>query len=207
SGGAQAAGGGRRAAAAVHAAGDGCLAASGARSLCRSVQEQCRLQEGLGGDACLPQRPKSVVAGRRADLRQRSRSQTQPHLIAVARTHPSASVAIVPEMALYVSFSPVYKYCILAPVSGVEKTHKQTGRSTMKRREFLKAAGVGLATSTIAAPAIAQSMPELKWRVAANPPKARDTLLGAGAKPSPRVAPLTEKKLPIHGVAAGRIVP
>jgi hypothetical protein len=30
----------------------------------------------------------------------------------------------------------------------------------MKRREFLKAAGVGLATSAIAAPAIAQSMPE-----------------------------------------------
>ena len=35
----------------------------------------------------------------------------------------------------------------------------------MKRREFLKASGVGLVASTaIAAPAIAQSMPELKWR-------------------------------------------
>ena len=35
----------------------------------------------------------------------------------------------------------------------------------MKRREFLKAAGVGLAASTaVAAPAIAQSMPEIKWR-------------------------------------------
>ena len=32
----------------------------------------------------------------------------------------------------------------------------------MKRREFLKAAGVGLATSTIAAPAIAQSMPDIR---------------------------------------------
>src|SRR5262249_20064410 len=73
-------------AAAVHTAGDGRLAASGARSLCRSVQEQCRLQESLGGHACLPQRPISVVAGRRADLRQLSRSQPQPHLIVVART-------------------------------------------------------------------------------------------------------------------------
>ena len=34
----------------------------------------------------------------------------------------------------------------------------------MKRREFLKAAAVGVAASaTIAAPAIAQSMPEIKW--------------------------------------------
>src|SRR4051794_17839589 len=37
--------------------------------------------------------------------------------------------------------------------------------NVMKRREFLKTAGAGLAASTaVAAPAIAQSMPELKWR-------------------------------------------
>ena len=34
----------------------------------------------------------------------------------------------------------------------------------MKRRQFLQAAGVGLAATAIAKPAIAQSMPELKWR-------------------------------------------
>jgi len=34
----------------------------------------------------------------------------------------------------------------------------------MKRRKFLQVAGAGLATTAIAAPAIAQSMPELKWR-------------------------------------------
>ncbi|MGH8514812.1 MAG: twin-arginine translocation signal domain-containing protein, partial [Gammaproteobacteria bacterium] len=41
----------------------------------------------------------------------------------------------------------------------------------MKRREFLKAAGLGLATSAVAAPAIAQSTPEIKWRLTASWPK------------------------------------
>ena len=35
----------------------------------------------------------------------------------------------------------------------------------MKRRDFIKVAGLGTAgAASLAAPAIAQSMPELKWR-------------------------------------------
>src|SRR5262245_42202645 len=51
-------------------------------------------------------------------------------------------------------------------------------RDCMKRREFLKAGGVGLAATAVAAPAIAQSMPEVRWRLAASWPKALDTLYG-----------------------------
>jgi len=39
----------------------------------------------------------------------------------------------------------------------------------MKRRDFIKVTGLGAAgAATIAAPAIAQSMPELKWRMTAS---------------------------------------
>ena len=48
----------------------------------------------------------------------------------------------------------------------------------MKRREFIKAAGLGLAGSAVAAPAIAQSMPELKWRCTTSWPKSLDTIYG-----------------------------
>jgi TRAP-type mannitol/chloroaromatic compound transport system substrate-binding protein len=81
------------------------------------------------------------------------------------------------------------------------------GRTIMKRREFLKAAGVGVATSTIAAPAIAQSMPELKWRLTASWPKSLDTLYGGCEYFSKRVAEITDNKFQIQVFAAGEIVP
>src|SRR6202158_6634551 len=77
----------------------------------------------------------------------------------------------------------------------------------MKRREFLQAAGVVLATSAIAAPAIAQSMPELKWRLTASWPKSLDTLYGAPEQMAKRVAELSDNKFQIQVFAAGEIVP
>jgi TRAP-type mannitol/chloroaromatic compound transport system substrate-binding protein len=46
----------------------------------------------------------------------------------------------------------------------------------MKRRQFLKATGAGLAATAVAAPAIAQTMPETKWRLTSSFPKSLDTL-------------------------------
>ena len=54
----------------------------------------------------------------------------------------------------------------------------------MQRRKFLRTAALGaggvVSVSTLSAPAIAQSMPELKWRLASSFPKSLDTLYGAG---------------------------
>ncbi len=77
----------------------------------------------------------------------------------------------------------------------------------MKRRELLKAAGIGLATSSLAAPAIAQSTPELKWRLAASWPKSLDTLYGGCEYFAKRVAEITDGKFQIQVFAAGELVP
>ena len=77
----------------------------------------------------------------------------------------------------------------------------------MKRRQFLQAAGVGLAASAVAAPAIAQSSPEVKWRLTASWPKSLDTLYGGCEYFAKRVAEITDNKFQIQTFAAGEIVP
>ena len=76
-----------------------------------------------------------------------------------------------------------------------------------KRREFLKTAGIGLAGSAVAAPAIAQSAPELKWRLTASWPKSLDTLYGGCEYFAKRIAEITDNKFQIQVFAAGEIVP
>ena len=77
----------------------------------------------------------------------------------------------------------------------------------MKRREFLKVAGATMAASAVAAPAVAQSMPEIRWRLTASWPKSLDTLFGACETLSKYVSEATDNKFQIQVFAAGEIVP
>ncbi len=77
----------------------------------------------------------------------------------------------------------------------------------MKRREFLQATGLGIAASAVAAPAVAQSMPEMKWRLAASWPKSLDTLWGGCEHFCKRVAEITDNRFQIQPFAAGELVP
>ncbi len=77
----------------------------------------------------------------------------------------------------------------------------------MERRKFLKAAGIGAAATTIAAPAIAQSNPEIKWRCASSFPKSLDAIYGAAEYTAKRVSEITEGKFQIRVFAGGEIVP
>src|SRR6204780_2050607 len=78
----------------------------------------------------------------------------------------------------------------------------------MKRREFLKTAGVGLAASTtVAGPAIAQSMPELKWRCTTSWPKTLDVPHSACETLAKYVSEATDNKFQIQTFAPGEIVP
>src|SRR6201989_3002480 len=77
----------------------------------------------------------------------------------------------------------------------------------MKRRQFLTTAGLGLAGSAVAAPAIAQSMPELKWRCTCSWRKSRDTIYGGVETFAKAVAEATDNKFQIQVFAAGEIVP
>ena len=77
----------------------------------------------------------------------------------------------------------------------------------MKRRDFLKVSAAGAAATAIAAPAIAQSSPEVKWRLTSSFPKSLDTIYGGAEQLSKYVAEMTDNKFQIQVFAAGEVVP
>jgi hypothetical protein len=80
-------------------------------------------------------------------------------------------------------------------------------KSALKRRQFLKVAGVGLATAVVAKPAIAQVNPTIKWRLTSSFPRSLDTLYGSVETLSKFVAEATDNQFQMQAFAAGEIVP
>src|SRR3979409_2184697 len=77
----------------------------------------------------------------------------------------------------------------------------------MKRRDFLKVSAAGAAATAVASPAIAQSSPEIKWRLTSSFPKSLDTIFGTAQTFAKYVADATDNKFQIQTFAAGEIVP
>ena len=77
----------------------------------------------------------------------------------------------------------------------------------MKRRQFLTAGAGAAAATAVAAPAIAQSMPEIKWRLTSSFPKSLDTIYGGAEVFAKAVSEATDGKFQIQCFAAGEIVP
>ncbi|MFL5337742.1 MAG: TRAP transporter substrate-binding protein, partial [Geminicoccaceae bacterium] len=81
-----------------------------------------------------------------------------------------------------------------------------------KRRNVLAGTAAVAATGAAAAasfpkPAIAQSTPELKWRLTSSFPKSLDTIYGAAEVFAKAVADMTDNKWQIQVFASGEIVP
>ncbi|HUG62863.1 MAG TPA: TRAP transporter substrate-binding protein [Methylomirabilota bacterium] len=82
----------------------------------------------------------------------------------------------------------------------------------MDRRKFIANAGAvtggaALTAATLAAPAIAQEMPEIKWRLTSSFPKSLDTIFGAADVMAKNVLDATGGKFQIQVFPAGEIVP
>jgi len=76
----------------------------------------------------------------------------------------------------------------------------------MRRRAVLGGLSAGLVAG-VAAPAVAQSLPEIKWRMTSSFPKSLDTIYGTAQIFAQYVAEATDNRFQIQTFAAGEIVP
>jgi TRAP-type mannitol/chloroaromatic compound transport system substrate-binding protein len=76
----------------------------------------------------------------------------------------------------------------------------------VQKRRFLQA-GLASSAASVAVPAIAQSSPSIRWRMASSFPKSLDTIYGGAEVLSRRVAQITGGKFQISVHAAGELVP
>jgi TRAP-type mannitol/chloroaromatic compound transport system substrate-binding protein len=80
----------------------------------------------------------------------------------------------------------------------------------VKRRDFIQKAAFATTTvsaaSLVASPALAQSAPEIKWRLSSGFPKSLDTIYGAAETFSKYVSEATDGKFQIQVFSSGEIV-
>jgi TRAP-type mannitol/chloroaromatic compound transport system substrate-binding protein len=77
----------------------------------------------------------------------------------------------------------------------------------MERRSFVRNGGIAGILAAGTAPAIAQSLPEVRWRLASSFPKSLDTLWGAAEGIAKRVGEITGGRFKISNFASGEVVP
>jgi TRAP-type mannitol/chloroaromatic compound transport system substrate-binding protein len=78
--------------------------------------------------------------------------------------------------------------------------------TTLKRRSFLKGAGLAAAAGAVASPAIAQSMPDVRWRLTSSFPRQLDTIFGTAQTLAKYLAEATDNKFQIQTFPAGELV-
>jgi TRAP-type mannitol/chloroaromatic compound transport system substrate-binding protein len=78
----------------------------------------------------------------------------------------------------------------------------------MKRRDFLKKAGVGaVAASAVFGPVYAQALPRLRWRMATGYPRALDVSFGGAETLARRVGEMTGGRFQITANLAASLTP
>src|SRR5262249_41695582 len=87
----------------------------------------------------------------------------------------------------------------------------QGGETGMDRRSFIRKASAGsvaaAAATALAAPAIAQSNPNISWRLTWSFPKSLDTIYGGAEVFSKMLSEATDGNFTIQVFAAGELVP
>jgi len=77
----------------------------------------------------------------------------------------------------------------------------------LPRRTFLKGAALGAAATGVAAPALAQSMPEIRWRLTSSFPRQLDTIYGTAQQFAKYMAEATDNRFQVQTFPAGELVP
>ena len=79
-------------------------------------------------------------------------------------------------------------------------------RSAVRRREILAGGGLAAGAGLVAAPAIAQSAPSVRWRLTSSFPKQLDTIYGTAQTLAKYVSEATDGQFQIQTFSAGEIV-